>query len=118
MESIMSHWADYVKEREGSSCIERDYGFVEFQIRPPDCEIKSIYVDKSARLKGYAHLLADEVVDLARAQKCTQLWSQVWAGALNSTDALKASLAYGFRVIKAENGCIILGKYIGGTDGQ
>lgn len=58
--------------------------------------------------------LVDRLKDPAKEAECTHFWTQVWVAEPTANVALKASLAYGFKVIEANNGRIIMTKEIGG----
>lgn len=108
----MSLWADYHKERLGWETIELEGGFIAYSIALPFCCINEIYVKPDLRNKDIASRLGDQVVLKAKEAGCTHLWSQVSVLANGSTDALKATLAYGFKVSKAQEDRVILVKEI------
>lgn len=108
----MNLYEDYIKEREGALIIKEEWGFIEYRITPPALRIEAIYIRPEDRKSGKGSELADRVTQIAKEQNCTLLWAQVWASALNATESLKAILAYGFIVQRAENGVIILTKDI------
>ena len=112
----MSLWSDYILEREGNAVIEEGWGFIEFRISPPVCQIHSLYVRPVDRLSGRGSELADRVVEIARREGCTLLWAQVVTTTLNATESLKAILGYGFTVQEAQNGVIVLTKDITGDE--
>jgi GNAT superfamily N-acetyltransferase len=111
----MSLWADCLTEREGKFVIEEEFGFIVYRLPSPGvCTIDLIYVNKETRRTGFGSLLCDRVAKIALEAGCTKLWSQVQVSALNSTDSLRASLGYGFRLHANDGDYIILVKDIGG----
>lgn len=111
---MKSLYAQYIKEREGSSVIEEPWGFIEYRLAPPVMRIESLYILPEYRKTNKGSELANRVTLLAWDAGATHLWAQVWVGALNATDSLKAILAYGFQITAAQNDCIILTKDISG----
>lgn len=112
----MSIWADYLKERTGAQVLETQWGFLVFHFEEPKiCFIDDIYVLPHLRQKGLGRSLADRLKTLARERECNTLAAQVIPIAQGSTEALKAILAYGFRLVSAENGRIILRMDLGGS---
>lgn len=109
----MDMYSECVKEREGNAVLSEEFGFIEYKITPPICAIYTVFVKPDQRREGKAKLLADKVCDLGRLAGCNELRAQVWVGSLNATDALKANLAYGFKVQSAEGNCILLSKSLG-----
>jgi hypothetical protein len=119
----MSDWATYIKEREGHEVLETEDGFVEYHLapgEPPLCILDSFFVRpelrKSAVGNKEAGLRLTSVVEaFAREHGCNHVIATVYPGMLNATQSLRASLAYGMSLHAAEQGRIILVKYVGGV---
>lgn len=113
----MSFWVDYKKAVLGVETIETEDGLISYKISGELCYIDVIYVPPEKRKLGIASKLADQVSEIARGLGCTDLHAQVWTGAQDATLSLKVILAYGFRVVHAENNRIICMKSLrGGQD--
>lgn len=110
----MSLWADYHEETEGHETLETADGFIRYSFAPPVCQIHDLYVVPAKRQTRVAWVLADAVSKLAKDKGMTHLWSRVWCASRTADAALKANLAYGFQVMNAENGSIIMMKELGG----
>lgn len=114
----MSLWSDYYSERLGWLTIEEPDGFVLFALNPPTATIEDIYVAPHARKSNLALSLANRVSAFARNEGCTELVTQVWPGTKGAEHAVRINIAYGFKMIGAENGRIIFKKELGGADGK
>jgi GNAT superfamily N-acetyltransferase len=108
----MSLYADYVKEREGNECLEYDWGFIEYAIRPPFLCIESMYIKPEVRGSGKTQELVEGVTRIAKERGIKELWARVSLPTAGSNLALKIGLHMGGVVQVAENGCIILTKRI------
>jgi len=114
----MSLWSDYYSERLGWLTIEEPDGFVLFALNPPRATIEDIYVAPRARKSNLALSLANRVSALARDAGCSEIITQVWPGTKGAEHATRINIAYGFKMIGAENGRIIFSKALGGIDGE
>jgi len=110
----MSLWADYSRDRLGWETIEEADGFITYSLAPPNCTIEEFYVAPHARGGRTAKRLADAVVEVAKGSGATFVWGKVIPGTNGAEHAMKTNLHYGFRLIGAENGKIIMLKEIGG----
>lgn len=113
----MSLWADYHRETENLETIEDADGFICFSYAPPFVQVHDLYVRPERRRTKHAWSLADRASARAKELGAQALWSKVWTGSKTADGALKANLAYGFKVIGAENGYIIMTKDLGGLNG-
>jgi hypothetical protein len=114
----MSLWARYLNERAGFEAIEEEWGFLTYSVKPPLCVLQDIYVAPEFRGSTKVLSLMSRVTQIAREAKCSHFWVQVFVGENTTERALRADLAYGFKVIEAHNGRIIMTKEIGGSDGN
>jgi GNAT superfamily N-acetyltransferase len=109
---VRSHYANYVKEREGFEVIENEKGFFEFKINSDDCYIRTMYVAPEFRAHGAAKELAHLVEETARANGCKYLVGTI-IPSLNKTQATESmgiQLKYGFKIEAAHEDVIILRK--------
>lgn len=110
----MSLWSDYVKERLGHEVIETEGGFISFCVSGDDCSIEEFYVKPELRGTSLARRLADQVFSSARERGAKKVWAKVLPGIKGAEHALRTNLHYGFKLILAENGRILLMKEIEG----
>lgn len=109
----MSMWADCIREREGHEVIEEPWGFIEYHLLPPACEIDDLYVTPTERKKGLGQNLVGRVEKIAKDAGCTDLWAGIYTDSKNANDNLRLHLIYGFQVRAAKDDRIILSKPIG-----
>lgn len=108
----MSLYADYVKERGVFNIVELEQGFATYRINGAECYIEDIYVVPEARNKHIATLLADRISEEAKEKGCRYLTGSVMPTANKSTESTKVLLAYGFKLLRAENNAIYFIKEI------
>ena len=108
----MSHYLEYIKEREGKEVYETPYGFVIYELKPDYCYIQDIYVVPAMRKAKVASHLADEVTALAKAKGCKHLLGSVDPRANNAHTSLLVLLGYGMRLYKTEKDIIYFVKGI------
>lgn len=114
----MSLWPEYKKAVLGTETLEDEKGLISFNIMEPVCYIDVIYVRPEFREQRIAAQMADTVSEIARGRGCTDLHCQVWLGAKDPNLSLKVILAYGFKLIGAENNRILLSKSLLGGPGE
>jgi ribosomal protein S18 acetylase RimI-like enzyme len=105
-------YLDYLKEREGKDSIVSPKGFVVYKIKDHACHICELYVVPHHRREKVAWDLADKVVELAKKEGCRVLSACVVPSLNGATESMAAQLAYGFKVTKAVEDCIVLTKDI------
>jgi GNAT superfamily N-acetyltransferase len=103
----MSLYGDYIKEREGKKIIEEDYGFVTYQIFGDQVYIEDMFIEKQCRRSGLAFQLADDVREKAKEHGCKKMLTSVVPSANGSTESVKVILAYGFRLMSAQDNFIM-----------
>lgn len=97
----MSHFAEYIKERQNKEIVEDENGFATYYFVGPDCYIEDIYVIPEKRKTGICFMYADKIAKIARDKNCLNLIGSVKPSANGSTVSLKVLLAYGFRLHSA-----------------
>jgi|CXWK01.1.fsa_nt_gi predicted GNAT family acetyltransferase len=97
----MSHFANYIKERQNKEIIEDENGFATYYFAGPDCYIEDIYVVPEKRKSGVAAKYADKISKIAQEKNCLNLIGSVKPTANGSTASLKVLLAYGFKLYSA-----------------
>lgn len=109
---MRSHYANYVKEREGFEVLENDKGFFEFKIDGENCYIRAMYIAPEFRSAGAAKELAAWVEETARVNGCKYLTGTI-IPSLNKAQASESmgiQLKYGFKIESVHDDLIILRK--------
>lgn len=103
-----SLYAQYIAERENKNIIETDYGFATYRFnKDKSVYIEEVYVKPEFRKQGYASLFVNEIVERSHEQGCNLVITTACPSANNSTDSVKAILAYGFKIKSSINDLII-----------
>ncbi len=108
----MSHYGNYIKEREGFEIAENEKGFATYQITGEICYLRDIYVAAEFRKENVASALADKISEWAKQLGCKILVGSVCPGSLGDTASLKVLLAYGFQLSHLGDGLIYFKKEI------
>jgi GNAT superfamily N-acetyltransferase len=111
MASMM--WSRYVAERHGWETLERDGGFITYDLKPPECSIEEFYVEPKSRGTRLAKDMADEVFRIAHKAGALRMWARVIPGTNGAEHAMKTNLHYGFKIACTRGNDIILVKAIG-----
>lgn len=102
----MELFDEYMAEREGATVLRNEDGFLSFRIEGDECLILNFYVCPQKRRQLSSFCLLEDLLDRVRLSKCRWLSACVFIYTRNSTESLKAILAFGLKAVKAENGCI------------
>lgn len=103
---MSSLYAQYIEERGGSLIIEKEWGFVTYEIQNETIFIVDLFVAKDFRIQGKARELGEEVMQIGREKGCKTLLGGWDPRALNSLDSLKAFIASGLKPLRIENGLV------------
>lgn len=110
----MSLYADYIKEREGKHILETDKGFATYFLYDNgECYIQDIYIAPDFRKTGLSTKMVDEIVEIAKENKCHTLLGSICIDDKNATVNMKIWLNYGFCINKIVGPLIFLKKDIG-----
>lgn len=104
----MSHYGDYVNETRGFEIVENDKGFATYAINGSECYIENIYVRPEFRKSGEARMFADHIKKKAIAAKCKFLTGSINLQIKDPETTMKTQLAYGFKIVVAQNNVIFL----------
>lgn len=113
----MSLFSEYLKERFGWETFEVEDGFITFSTRLPDVFIEEFFVRPEKRGTRLAKNLADRVFEEAKRRGATKVWGMITPGTKGAEHALRTNMHYGFKVVSAQNGSIMMAKDIGGDNG-
>lgn len=105
-----SHFANYIKERQGKEIIEDNYGFATYSFVKGDVYIEDIYVNPDARSRAHASGYADKIAEIAKERGCKNMIGTVVPSTNGSTTSLKVLLAYGFQLHSSANDFIVFKK--------
>lgn len=108
----MSHYSEYIFEREGINTKENQYGFITYKIQDNKCLIVDMYIDKRFRLIGNGVSMMDELVSELKNLGVETIYCTCIPSTFNSTDSLRAILSYNFILTNSENDKIIFEKRI------
>lgn len=95
-------YAQYLKEREDLDTLETEKGFATYRFRANDCYIQDIYVLPEYRKQGYGAVIADEIVDKAKAEGYKILTGSVDSRANGAAASTQALEAYGMKPYSVE----------------
>lgn len=110
---MASLYAQYLMEKTDDQIIETNDGFVTYRfLDAVSVYIVDIYVNPTGRKRGAATVLANHVVDIAKAKGCEKLIGTVIPSNKNSTDSLRVLLAYGMKLESSAPDLIVFGKGI------
>ena len=107
-----SNYAKYIREREGLSIIEHEFGFVTYSINKNICFIHDLFIVPESRRLGLASHICNQVVKNAIEKNCDILKGSVCPQAENATEALKFQLDYGMQLESSNLYTIVLSKRI------
>lgn len=105
---MLSHYGQYIEEREGLDILENEHGFFTYKISGEECYIKDIFITKDARRSGVATDMANKITKIAKEQGCKFLSGTCDPTTNGATESLKAMFSYGFRVHSLKNDMIVL----------
>jgi GNAT superfamily N-acetyltransferase len=105
-------WFEYLSERLGYSVIEKQHGFIVYQIVGDDCFIHDLYVKPDYRRINLGSELADEVQRLAKESGCKRIWGQIVVGSGGDSEAMIAHLKWGLRLDSVRDNSIFTVKEI------
>lgn len=110
----MSLYKHYVWERLGDYALETEHGFATYRFLndKKTVYIVDLYVKPEYRKTKIASNMADEICAIAKAEGATELLGTVSPQALTATDSLKVLLAYGMKLLTANEQAIVFRKDI------
>jgi ribosomal protein S18 acetylase RimI-like enzyme len=82
----------------GSSFINHDNGFLEYIIKEKECFICELYIEPEYRETGVGSMLADKLLKIAQGYECEVITCRTDLDQLVPEAAVKAILAYGFKI--------------------
>jgi ribosomal protein S18 acetylase RimI-like enzyme len=106
----MSLYADYVSEIRDLQVIEKDYGYITYNVQQDSVYIEELFIAKSHRQSGLGQELGHMVESFARERGFKKLLCTVVPTNKGSTYALSCYLKYGFKLDSATNNFILLVK--------
>lgn len=106
----MSHYGEYIKEREGFEIVENDSGFATYKIFGDECYLRDIFVVSEKRQSHVGLEFLKKIEEIARAAKCRVVTGTVFPAAHGSTESLTAILKVGFKLHSCTGEKIVLMK--------
>ena len=87
--------------------LEDDQGFASFLIAGDECYIEDLYIRPQHRRNYKAFGFGDELKTIAKEKGCKYLVTTVNLNNVDPSTSLKGILAFGFKVISANNNVIL-----------
>lgn len=113
MDSMPSLYAQYLTERTDDKIVETAEGFATFRlISPKSVYIIDIFVLPQYRKNGVASSLAHGIVTEAKRFGCNELIGTVVPSMKNSTESIKALMAFGMSLSSSSDNLVVLRKDI------
>ncbi len=108
----VSHYGQYLLEREGISILENEYGFITYSITDNNCLIYDMFIAKEHRLNGNGVSLINKLVDNVKLLGVEYLYCTCIPSTANSTSSMKAILSYDFVLHNSKENEIVFKKRI------
>jgi len=108
----MSLYAQYVKEREGASILERDWGFAVYIMQADHVYLQDIFVIEAERKSGKGVELMNDVAAIAREVGIAKMIGSVAPSTPFADSMLKIMQGLGFKLLSASEDMIYLIKEI------
>ena len=105
-------YAKYIKERCGRHALENDHGFLTYQFNGEECFLADMYIDPSKRGTRLFKEMIDQLVVLAKDHGSKIVTATIYMADQGKEHTLASSLKVGFKILRAENGVILLGKEV------
>lgn len=109
---MVSHYAQYMKEREGLDTIENDNGFISYKFIEDGCYIHTVFVQKESRGSLAMVDLCEKVRRVSLEKGCHKVFCTVVPSLPGSTYTIEILIRYGFILDSATNNFICLKKEI------
>lgn len=109
---MLSHYGQYIKERQGTEILENEHGFFTYKISGEECYIIDIFIKKEARRKNIGTEMADNITAIAKESGCKYLTGTCFPSTNGATESIKAMFSYGFKLHSCVEDKIILIKEI------
>lgn len=106
-------YANYINEREGFEVLETTKAFVLYKIKEKECFISHAYTHSEVRNRHEMSKLIHDLENISAKRGCSKINASIDLRDKNASHTLLVSLKYGFKVILAENGIMIIEKLIG-----
>lgn len=108
----MSHYANYIKEREGKEIIEDEFGFVTYSTHQDYVYIEDIYVTPEHRRQKKCYEYADKVAAIAKENGYSKLLGSIDPEGTGAHESLLVLLNYGYKLHATHNNVIYFMKEI------
>lgn len=108
----MSHYANYIKEREGFDTLETEHGFATYLAKDNSVYLRDIYVAPEQRRSNVAAKLADQVAAIAKEQGCKLMIGSVDINDKQADRNSRVLVAYGMRFMKQQGSMLYFVKEI------
>lgn len=103
---------EYLKERNGTEAIVKDYGFITYRVQGEECYLADVYVKPDFRSKSKSSELLNDLIARAKDLGCTMITAREPIGDYQSTHSLRCALSLGFEIFSANSEAIVIIKRI------
>lgn len=105
-------YAKYIKERAGRDILENESGFIIYRCHGEECFLVDMCVDHSKRGSRLFGQMMSQLVDIAKAAGCKIITATVYVADSGKEHTLSSVFKLGFKILKAEQGVILVGKEV------
>lgn len=104
---------DYLKERENTDSLIKDYGFVAYRINGDECYLADFYIKPEFRNTHSAGDLLKEIIEVALSKNCKMITATIHLNDKGCNRTLKAAYKFDFFMVSAQNNVIVIAKKLG-----
>lgn len=105
-------YAKYIKERCGREVFENEHGFITYQIKGEECFLADMCIEPSKRGSRIFKDMIDHLTRIAKGSGCKVVTATIYMADAGKEHSISSALKVGFKILRAENGVILLGKEV------
>ena len=106
----MSLYGKYIKEKFNFDIIEKEYGFISYQIQGETCHAFDIYIEPEHRNRSLAQKLFGEVEEIAKAAGCRAITGSVSPKSKEAGRTMLIFLLHDFEIVGVAENTILICK--------
>lgn len=110
-----SLYAKYIAERAGGKLIEKEHGYIAYNVKGSEYFIMDMFIEPSMRRTPLFKRLMDELTLIAKSSGGTHLTANIFLDDPGASNTLIAALKLGFRVRGANVGALFIAKELEGS---
>lgn len=105
-------YAKYIKERAGRDILENESGFIIYRCHGEECFLVEMFIDTEKRGSRLFADLIRNLSDIAKVAGCKIITATVYVADSGKEHTLSSVFKLGFKILKAEQGVILVGKEV------